>query len=63
MSVVPLLVFCSLALATCGVLFFLYSTRSRDHQHADRLSLLPLEEDAEPAERSTSCEQESQSKT
>ena len=45
MEVVPLLVLCSLALAVCGVVLFLWSTRLRDHEHADRLSLLPLEED------------------
>ena len=48
MSVVPLLVLCSLFLAACGVLLFAYSVRQRDHEHADRLSLLPLEEDLAP---------------
>lgn len=45
MEVVPMLVFCSLALAGVGVLLFVWSTRLRDHEHAARLSLLPLEED------------------
>lgn len=45
MEVVPLLVFCSIGLAIGGVLLFLWSTRLRDHEHAERLSLLPLEED------------------
>lgn len=45
MDVIPLLVFCSLGLAALGVLLFLHSTRNRDHEHADRLSLLPLDED------------------
>lgn len=45
MEIVPLLVLCSLALAAGGVLMFLWSTRLRDHEHADRLSLLPLEDD------------------
>jgi len=45
MSVVPLLVLCSLFLAACGVLLFVFSIRQSDHEHADRLSLLPLEDD------------------
>ncbi|HLU38906.1 MAG TPA: cytochrome oxidase [Planctomycetota bacterium] len=48
MEVVPLLVFCSLALAAAGVLMFVCSTRQGDHEHAERLSLLPLEEDDPP---------------
>ena len=47
MNVVPLLVLCSMVLAAAGVALFLYSTRNRDHEHADRLALLPLEDDAE----------------
>ena len=46
MSVVPLLVFCSLLLAAAGVGMFLYSVRNREPEHMDRLSLLPLEDDA-----------------
>jgi hypothetical protein len=45
MEVVPLLVLCSLALAALGVVMFLVSTRLGDHEHANRLSLLPLDED------------------
>lgn len=57
MNVIPLLVVCSLALSFAGVLLFLYSTRHRDHEHAERLSLLPLEEDLEPSEeQSADCE-------
>ena len=48
MDVIPLLVFCSLVLAGIGVLLFVGSTRNRDHEHADRLALLPLEEDLLP---------------
>ncbi len=48
MNVVPVLVGFSLFLAACAVLLFVYSTRNRDHEHADRLSLLPLEDDAAP---------------
>lgn len=48
MSVVPLLVAFSLFLAASAVVLFIFSTRNRDHEHADRLSLLPLEEDDNP---------------
>jgi len=48
LTVIPLLVLCSLALAAFGVLLFVYSVHQRDHEHADRLSLLPLEEDLLP---------------
>jgi hypothetical protein len=52
MEVVPLLVFCSLALAAGGVLMFIMSTRLGDHEHAERLSLLPLEDDVSDQENS-----------
>ncbi len=45
MEVVPLLVLCSLALAAIGIIMFWASTRLGDHEHATRLSLLPLDED------------------
>lgn len=45
MEVVPLLVLCSLALAALGLVMFLWSTRLGDHEHAERLSLLPLDDD------------------
>lgn len=45
MEVVPVLVLCSLALAAGGVLMFWWSTKLCDHEHAERLSLLPLEDD------------------
>ncbi len=50
MNVIPLLVLCSLFLGAFGVLMFLYSVRQRDHEHADRLALLPLEDDLPPEE-------------
>ena len=53
MNIIPLLVLFSLALATCGVLLFLYSVRQGDHEHATRLSLLPLEDDLEHAGQGT----------
>lgn len=46
MNVIPLLVLFSLVLAAGSVLLFLWSARNRDVDHADRLSLLPLEDDA-----------------
>ena len=49
MDVIPLLVLCSLALSAIGVLLFIASTRNQDHEHADRLALLPLEEDLPPS--------------
>lgn len=48
MDVVPLLVLCSLLLAGLGVVLFVISARQGDHEHADRLSLLPLEDDDPP---------------
>jgi hypothetical protein len=45
MSVVILQVFVSLMLVASSVLLFLVSVRQRDHEHADRLSLFPLEDD------------------
>jgi len=59
-NIVPLLVLCSVCLAALGVLLFLYSVRQEDHEHADRLSLLPLEEEPgetkEPGERGVAAE-------
>lgn len=45
MNVVPLLVVLSLSLAAAGVLLYLWSVRLGDVEHADRLALLPLDED------------------
>ena len=50
MEVIALQVFVSLVLVGGSLLLFGHSMRQRDHEHADRLSLLPLEEDG--AERS-----------
>lgn len=50
MNVLVLQVFVSLMLVASSVLLFVYSVRHRDHEHADRLSLFPLEDDsARPA--------------
>ena len=45
MNIVPVLVLVSLSLATLAVLLFVYTTRAGTYDHADRLSLLPLEGD------------------
>ena len=45
MDVVILQVFVSLLLVTGGVLLLLYSVKQSDYEHAERLSLLPMEHD------------------
>lgn len=51
MSVLVLQVFVSLMLVAGAVLLFAFSVRHRDYEHADRLSLFPLEDDsARPAQ-------------
>lgn len=46
MNVILLQVFVSLMLVAGSVLLFAVSIRYRDHEHADRLSLIPLEDDS-----------------
>lgn len=48
MNVIPLLVLCSLCLAALAVVMFLWCTRRGDHEHAERLALLPLDDDLGP---------------
>lgn len=55
MNVVVLQVFVSLMLVAGSLVLFAYSVRHRDHEHAERLSLLPLQDElaahtADPAE-------------
>ena len=45
MEVLILQVFVSLFLVLGSVLLFVNSVRRRDHEHADRLALLPLEKE------------------
>lgn len=45
MNVIILQVFVSLILVAGSVLLFVFTVRSRTLEHADRLSLAPLEED------------------
>jgi hypothetical protein len=46
MSVIVLQVFVSLMLVAGSVVLFVFTVKSRTLEHADRLSLAPLEEDA-----------------
>jgi hypothetical protein len=48
MNVLILQVFVSLMLVLGSVLALLYSVKQADHEHSDRLSLLPLEDDSLP---------------
>jgi hypothetical protein len=48
MTLVTLQVFVSLMLVAGAVVLFVYSVKHKDHEHADRLSLAPLETDAAP---------------
>jgi hypothetical protein len=45
MNVVVLQVFVSLVLVAGSLILFVHSIRQRDHEHADRLSLVPLEDE------------------
>lgn len=45
MEVLTLQVFVSLMLAVGSVLLFAFTCRQRDFEHADRLALLPLDEE------------------
>ncbi|HEY0706025.1 MAG TPA: hypothetical protein VGG33_04475 [Polyangia bacterium] len=49
MNVVALQVFVSLVLVAGSLVLFVHSVRQRDHEHADRLSLAPLESDLDMA--------------
>lgn len=44
MDILILQVFVSLGLVVGSVLLFLFTTKQRDFDHADRLALLPLDE-------------------
>lgn len=45
MNVIILQVFVSLMLVVSSLVLFAFSVRHRDHEHAERLSLFPLEDD------------------
>ncbi|APR76677.1 putative cytochrome oxidase maturation protein, cbb3-type [Minicystis rosea] len=46
MEVIGLQIFVSLMLVVGSILLFAFSTKERDHEHGDRLALLPLEKDS-----------------
>lgn len=48
MSVIVLQVFVSLMLVLSSLVLFVWTVRSRTLDHADRLSLAPLDEDPPP---------------
>jgi hypothetical protein len=45
MNILALQVFVSLLLVAGSIVLFIHSVRQRDFEHADRLSLAPLDED------------------
>jgi hypothetical protein len=51
-EIVILQVFVSLMLVCVSVVSFVYSVRRRDYEHADRLALLPIEEERVTEEKS-----------
>jgi hypothetical protein len=50
-SIIVLQVFVGLVLVAGALVLLAYSLKSADHEHADRLSLLPLETDGRPVEQ------------
>jgi hypothetical protein len=50
-EVLVLQVFVSLSLVAGSIVLFAYSAKQRDHQHGARLSLLPLEDEADAPKR------------
>jgi hypothetical protein len=48
-NVLVLQVFVSLMLVVGALVLFAWSVKHADHEHADRLSLLPIEDDENPA--------------
>lgn len=49
MTIVPLLMFCSLALVLGAIVLFVFSAKQGDCHESERLCLMPLEDDAGPA--------------
>jgi hypothetical protein len=45
MSIIPLLLFCSLLLVAGSIVLFVVSARQGDCHESDRMCLLPLEDD------------------
>jgi hypothetical protein len=49
MNILGLPIFVSLVLVAGAVVLFVHGVRQRDHEHADRLSLSPLDDDLGPS--------------
>ncbi len=49
MDILGLQIFVSLVLVVGAVVLFAWSAKQGDHDQGDRLSLLPMEDDAQPA--------------
>ncbi len=47
MSVIPILLLCSLVLVAGSLVLFVFSARQGDCHEAERMCLLPLEDDAD----------------
>lgn len=48
MNIIPLLLFCSLALVLGAIVLFVFSAKQGDCHESERLCLLPLEDDTGP---------------
>ena len=53
MSIIILQVFVSLMLVAGALVLLAYSVRHHDYEHAERLSLLPMEEEEQPSDPKT----------
>ena len=62
MDILVVQVFVSLLLVVGGVLALAYSVKQADHEHADRLSIMPLE-DEPPAPTTTTATRENRGAT
>ncbi len=56
MDVLIVTVFVSLMLVAAGLALFVNRLRDGDFEHADRLSLLPLDDDGQPVSREENAE-------
>ena len=58
MSIIVLQVFVSLMLVAGAIVLLAYSVRHADYEHAERLSLLPVEKDDAPSAEKTPTDTE-----
>lgn len=49
MDILIVTVFASLMLVAAALVFFAWNLRQRSHEHVDRLTLLPLEDETSPS--------------